>query len=119
MSNSLRTVRLGSGRVVSLGTYVAAWKRALSAPAHATFRETPCSWAGGDRDQVLREFRAGLHDRINRHLPRYGKGRKWDPQWQIETYRAARDLNTPRLALHWLPAWLKARFAHRIAVFDD
>ncbi len=114
MPSRQRTVRLGSGRRVSLGDYVRAWRIALAAPANTWFRETPCSWAGGDRAQVLREFRKGLDDRINRHVPHYGKGRKWKEQWQIETLRAAREINHPRLAIHWLPAWLKPRYAHRL-----
>lgn len=115
MPNSQRVVRLGDGRRVTLGAYVRAWKAALAAPATAWFRTTPCSWAGGDRAQVLREFRDGLDARINRHIPEYGRGRKWNAGWQIETLRAARALNHPRLAIHWLPAWLKPRFGYRLA----
>jgi hypothetical protein len=114
MPNTQRVVTLGDGRRVGLGVYVKAWKTVLAAPATAWFRTTPCSWAGGDRAQALREFRAGLDDRINRHIPDYGRGRKWQSQWQIETWRAAQALNHPRLVIHWLPEWLKARFGARL-----
>jgi hypothetical protein len=119
MTASPQTIRLGDGHRVSLGTYLRAWKAALAAPHDAWFPRTPCSWAGGDRDQVLREFRAGIDDRINRHLPDYGRGRKWDPTWQLETLRAARALNHPRLVISWLPQWLKARYASRLWRSDD
>lgn len=119
MSNTIHTVLLGHGQRVTLAVYVRAWKTALAAPADAWFPRTPCSWAGGDRAQVLHEFRAGIDDRINRHLPDYGTGRKWRSEWQVETRRAAQALNTPRLAIHWLPQWLKGRFAGRIATYGD
>lgn len=116
-----RYVTLGDGRAVGLGNYVKAWKTALSAPADARFKgkpSDPTGWMGGyDRAEVLREFRDGLHDRINRHIPDYGKGRKWDRDWFWMMWRAARDLNTPRLAIHWLPPELRERFEHRMATY--
>src|SRR5689334_7293404 len=72
-----------------------------------------------NKQEILREFRLGLHDRINRRIdgfpgtlrPRPHSGtRKYDYQWQVETYRAAIQLNQPRLIIHWLPPWLKTRF---------
>lgn len=119
MPNAQRVIALGDGRRVTLGAYVQAWKTALAAPATAWFRTSPCRWSGGHRDDVLREFRAGLDDRINRHIPGYGRGRKWDSQWQIEARRASRDLNQPRLVIRWLPDWLKPRFAERLAWCED
>ena len=75
------------------------------------------------KTEVLREFRNGFTDRINRRidgfpstfrpLPNPGI-RKISYQWQLETHRAAIQLNQPRLILHWLPPWLKKRFAHRL-----
>lgn len=53
-------------------------------------------------------------NRINRHIPNYGRGRKWAPDWQRETLQAAGRLNTPRLVIDWLPRHLKARFADRL-----
>jgi hypothetical protein len=58
-------------------------------------------------------FRACLDAKINRALSR--RGRKEQPEWQAEMRRAARALNTPRLAIHWLPRELRARFAGRIS----
>jgi hypothetical protein len=64
---------------------------------------------------ILREIRRGIHDRINRHMPGYGVGRKWGDLWQTDAARAARDLNTPRLAIRWLPGEWRDRFRHRIS----
>src|SRR5712672_2458621 len=41
-------------------------------------------------------------------------GRKFEHEWQIETYRASRQLNHPRLIIDWLPPWLHSRFKHRL-----
>lgn len=117
-----RVVYLPEGRRVTLGNYVRAWKLALSAPETATF-DNGFNWYPESRRDVLREFRRGLHDRINRRIdgfsgtlrPRaHPATRKHDYQWQIETSRAAIQLNRPRLIISWLPPWLKARFAHRL-----
>lgn len=111
-----RIVTLGCGKRVSLATYVAAWKAALHAPENAVFRGSPSdSRAFADRSSVLREFRSGLHDRINRHIPAYGVGRKWAYEYQSEMIQAASALNTPRLHISWLPASLADRFAHRLS----
>jgi len=58
-------------------------------------------------------FRRCLDRKINAALPAH-EGRKHDPQWQTEMSRAARALNTPRLAIHWLPPDLRSRFTHRL-----
>lgn len=111
-----RVVRLGSGQVVKLGTHVAAWRRARAAPPDARFRGSPCGWAGADEDaaEILRQFRAGMDARINQHLPWFGRGRRWGPEWQAEASRLARAVNTPRLIVRWAPPEFRARLAHRI-----
>jgi hypothetical protein len=117
-----RVVYLPEGRTVTLGAYVAAWKQALTAPESATC-QNGFNWYPESRNEVLREFRRGLHDRINRRIPGFPgtlrprtrpHGRKLEQQWQIETYRAARQLNHPRLIIDWLPPWLHSRFKHRL-----
>lgn len=45
--------------------------------------------------------------------------RKDTPEWWQETVRTARALNTPRLAIHWLPPEWRARFAHRLSERGD
>ena len=111
----MRAVKLGDGRRISLAAYVAAWKRCLSLPA-----DTPIgrgvSGLGETAGDALRELRYGLHDRINRHLPGFGNGRKWHPDWQRQMVQAAHHLNTPRLIIRWLPQDLMrlARFRERV-----
>jgi len=117
-----RVVYLSHGRQVTLGDYVRAWKLAITAPEEAVFTKA-FNWYPETRREVLCEFRRGLHDRINRRihgfpgtlqpLPHHNT-RKHDHQWQIETHRAAIQLNQPRLIIDWLPPWLKKRFAHRL-----
>ncbi len=115
---TIRVITLGDGRQVRLGTYVKAWKICLGLAAGTWLPCTPGGWPG-TAEEALQEFRAGLHDRINRHLPWYGKGRKWDSEWQRHTLQAALQLNTPRLTIHWLPERLKARFGRRLSDPSD
>lgn len=108
-----RAIKLGNGRRIGLGAYVAAW-RTLRTMAPDTWIPTcPDGWSGTAAD-ALAQCRAGMHDRINRHIASYGRGRKWAPDWQRETLQAAGRLNTPRLIIDWLPMHLKTRFAHRL-----
>jgi hypothetical protein len=119
-----RVVFLPENRTVTLGAYVTAWKRALAASETAVF-QNGFNWYPESRREVLRQFRRGLHDRINRRIPGFPgtlrpfpapaqSGRKWQYQWQIETYRAAQQLNHPRLIIDWLPPWLHSQFKHRL-----
>lgn len=109
---SPRRIRLPSGHSVTLGEYVRSWKALQTlAPDRLVERWSHFATPAGE---ILRAISFGVHDRINRRLPWYGQGRKWDSQWQLETYRAAQQLNHPRLVIRWLPVWLKARFAHRL-----
>jgi hypothetical protein len=60
-----------------------------------------------------RWFRTCLDRKINRALP-VPTGRKHAQEWQIECQRAARQLNTPRLIIRWLPRDLRRRCGHRL-----
>ena len=113
-------VAIGNRGSVTLGQYVQAWRVALAAAPGSEFR-SGFSWYPQTREEILREFRRGLHDRINRRLDGFGHvlrpkrtSRKLSYEWQIETYRAAQQLNQTRLVIHWLPLWLRERFAHRL-----
>ena len=103
---------LPNGNRVLVGTYVAAWRTLKTMDPQQLI--AGFSWFPTPAGEVLTEMRRGLADRINRRDPAHGRGRKWDPDWQTETWRASRALNTPRLVIHWLPPWLKARYAHRL-----
>ena len=122
-----RVVYLPGGKYVSLSGYAAAWRTALAAEPGTTFK-TGFNWYPENREDILREFRRGLHDRINRRIDGFpgtlqpastSTSRKLTYEWQIETYRAAQQLNRPRLIIHWLPPWLKTPFQHRMADPSD
>jgi hypothetical protein len=112
-----------AGRDHRLGAYINAWRMVKSAPEGALFNESLRleRWTGGHctREEILQQYSDGVHDRINRHIPWYCEGHKWDSEWQWETHIAARQLNTPRLHIHWLPPWLRARFKHRITSNEE
>lgn len=99
----MRYTTLGCGRKIELGKYVAAWK--------ACREMTPETWIGPgvngwgqNAGEALADLRCGLDDRINRHIPGYGIGRKWHHDWQRATIQAAHQINNPRLIVRWLPA---------------
>ena len=105
-------IGLPNGRSVTIATYVAAWRR---------LREMPgARLVGGfyhedePAGQVLGAFRYGLHDRINRHVPGFGRGRKWDGDWQRAAIQTAGRANTPRVILDWVPTEFRARLRHRL-----
>lgn len=110
----IRVITLGCGRQVRLGAYARAWKRARSAPAGSIFERGLTSHFSVTREELLEQFRYGTNDRISQHMPGYGKGRKWDEDWQRSMLQAQWKINTPRLVLDWLPRDLQTRFAHRL-----
>lgn len=107
-----RAIRLPNGKWCSLGSYVKSWRTLKTLPGDASVRGF--DHFGSAAADILRDLHYGLHDRINRHDPAYGKGRKWDQMWQVETRRTAQNVNTPRLAIHWLPMEWRQRFEHRL-----
>lgn len=116
---SKRYIVLGDGRRIGLGRYVAAWKACLKLP--------PKTWIGlgisgtGERaDEAIDELRRGLADRINRHIPGYGKGRKWAIDWYSAAWRIAWNLNGRRIVTYErdCPKELRARLAHRFYAED-
>jgi hypothetical protein len=117
----MQRVVIIQGKAFSLSAYVAGWRKALALPSDAEI--TGFNWFSESKAETLRHFRRGLHDRINRRIDGFGhtlrpvqpRGRKECYEWQVETRRAAQALNTPRLAIHWLPPWLRNRFAHKLS----
>jgi hypothetical protein len=110
---SAHYVTLPNGKRCGLGVYVAAWRTILSL-APDTMLPGFDHFPSAARD-VLRDLRNGMHDRINRHVPGFGKGRKWDQDWQRGAIQCAHAVNTPRLIVRWVPADLRARLSHRLA----
>lgn len=108
-------IRLPNGRHCTVGTYVKAWRALLAAPGDAQvsgFGHFP-----EDASRVLRAMRDAMHDRINRHLAYYNRGRKWDWRWQRDVARVAWNLNGRRIVTREreVPREYRARLAHRLA----
>lgn len=114
---SQRYIMLGCGRRIGLARYVEAWKACLALD--------PKTWIGRGVDglgqnagEALRDLRRGLHDRINRHIPGFGQGRKWDSDYQRHIGHIANRLNMRCIIWQvetrcWPTEW-QSRFAHRI-----
>ncbi|MBR0998794.1 hypothetical protein ABIF65_003723 [Bradyrhizobium japonicum] len=102
MAEPKRYVRLADGRAIGLGRYVAAWKACKALPDGTPIGRGVDGY-GQTAAEALRDLRAGLADRINRHSPGYGRGRKWSADWQRHAMQAASAVNTPRLIVRWLP----------------
>ena len=86
----IQVIVLPNGRKCRLGTYARAWKALLAAAPNSM-------WPGFDyfpetAAHILGKMRYGLHDRINRHIPNYGLGRKWDHDYQTHLWRDSRRL---------------------------
>lgn len=116
-----RVITLASGQRVGLRAYAAAWAAARALPPDARVMGAPNEARGisSTAGEALAGFRRGMHDRINRHLPGYGRGRKWDADWQRAALQIAGQVNTPRLIVRWAPHDLKARLAHRLYTDED
>lgn len=112
--STVRVITLGCGREIRLGAYARAWRRAKAASPGTVFERGLTSHFPVTREQLLEQFRYGTDDRISRKIPGYGKGRKWDEDWQRAMLQAQWKINTPRLILDWLPEDLRTRFAHRM-----
>lgn len=110
-----RVVKLGNGKVITLATYVAGWRKVKQDDPSTKYKHGLSGWWSDSAQEILADYRKGLHERINRHIPEFGKGRKWSTDWYWQMWRTSRELNTPRLAIHWLPFELRERFAHRLS----
>ena len=102
-----RYITLGDGTHVTLAAYSAAWRACTAAAPGTEFRRGLCGYGSRTREEILGEFRDGVHDRINRHAPGFG------------AYRTAREVNTPRLAVRWVPRDFEARLRHRVRRYED
>ena len=99
---------------VSVRQYVQTWRSVKAADAGTRYKSSLCGWWPATREEILAQFWEGLDDRINRHIAGYGKGRKWDADWQRAARNTATSVNTPRLIVRWVPAEFRQRLAHRL-----
>jgi len=105
-----RAIQLPNGRAVTLRAYVAAW-RALRL-MHPKARLTGWSHFTATAADILRAMSYGVHDRINRHLTHYGRGRKWSESWQNHARHCANAVNS-RVIVR--PSTVPAEFRGRLA----
>ena len=111
----MHCVTLADGRKIGLGKYVAGWRTCRELPPDTWIGKGVSGW-GQTAGEALADLRRGLEDRLNRHLPGYGVGRKWSSDWYFATWNASRAINNPRLIVRWLPADMMKipRFAERV-----
>ncbi|QNP78370.1 hypothetical protein [Agrobacterium tumefaciens] len=105
---------------VSLLTYVQGVRQAIASPAQ-TFKHGLTTWWPVTGADIRREFRHGITERINRHLPGYGVGRKYSDDWQRSASRVAGNLNGQRILtmINQCPKELRRRLSHRLYRIDD
>ena len=115
-----RVIVLPNGKTVSLSAYAKAWQAVSHAPSDK------CFGGFGDVPQAAREIlkamRAGLADRINRHIPGFGRGRKWSDEYFIKAYRDSRRLRgiARRIRVYQFETTdARARFSHLLSSHTD
>ncbi len=114
-SRPVRCVIIPCGRPVSVRQYAAAWRMVRSLPPDTPIRARQWDHCDTTAGRVLRDMRHGLHDRINRHVPRYGIGRRWEPEYAGDVARLARTLRDRCVVRPCdVPRDLVPRLAHRI-----
>ena len=108
-----RYITLPNGRACGISKYVQAFQVLRDAKPDS-------QWPGWDyfprsAASILADMRYGIHDRINRHIPSFGQGRKWDNDYDRAARNCARWVNTPRLVVHqgMVPLEFRTRLAHR------
>lgn len=70
----IRVIHLpATGRQVTLGQYVRAIKTAKANP-DCTFKHGLTCWYPCTGSDIVRQFRSGLHDRINQAIPATRRG---------------------------------------------
>lgn len=113
----VRVIGLPNGRRVTLATYARAWRKLRDLPPE-TRVEGWDHFSATARD-ILAAMSDGLTDRINRHRPGYGVGRKWGDDWFWAARRVANALNSRvRVYARDCPRELRPRLAHRFAEVD-
>lgn len=108
---SQRVVTLPSGKRVTLGSYVRGWKRLKTMPWDTHIPDW--DWHYTTAREVLGALRESIDERINRHIPNYGVGRKWDPNWYSYVWRTARLVNQ-RCIIDCAPPEILPRIQHRL-----
>ena len=111
-----RYITLPNGRNWSLNTYAQAWRALLAADPVEQIRGF--DYFPDSAGRILAKLRDGLHDRINRHIPNYGRGRKWDSDYQISLLRDSRrlrDIAQRIIVRQFETVEARSRFAHLLS----
>lgn len=114
MTRAVRVIRLPNGRQVTLSAYVIAWRQLLEMDGTALIRDW--DYYPTEARAVLDAMRDGVHDRINRVVPWWGRGRKWESDWQRAALHCSRRVNAWRVIVRPgdVPKEFRARLATRI-----
>jgi hypothetical protein len=78
----MKTITLPNGNRVTLAAYVAAWKNMVAANRDAVVARKEYKgwqWFPVTAGEILSDISAGVHDRINRHLPWFQTLYKYNP----------------------------------------
>lgn len=117
-----RTIKLPSGRRISLRTYVDAWRKLRDMEKHGVdyMLINDWDWFAVEADQVLAEIRRGVDHRINTHMPGYAFGRKWDWRWQRDVRRIADNMRQRIITREReCPPEIRERLKHRLYTDED
>jgi hypothetical protein len=114
-SSKSHAIRLPSGRRVSVGTYVRAWKTLKSLPANRQVEGWDLFPA--EAGAILRQMERGLHDRINCKDPNreeYDEAEFW------LLWRLSRTINGTRIIIRPgdVPKQYREQLRHRITWED-
>jgi hypothetical protein len=110
--STIRVIGLPCGRPVSLGEYVRSWRVLKTLPAARLVERW--SHFATPAGEILEAIAAGVQDRINRHIPGFGQGRRWSEDWFRSVLLTARTVNGTRVVLDWVPEGLETHLAHRL-----
>lgn len=108
----MKTIYMGNGTTVSLASYIEGWKKALALDQAVMVKAGPGAWWPQSVAQVLEKLRRGMHERINRHVAGYGKGRKWSHEWQAGARQLTDLVNYPHMIVR--PGSVPPEFRDRL-----
>lgn len=115
-----KIIILPNGKACGIGRYLKAWQALKALPGHENVNGF--HWFPDSAANILREMRAGLHDRINRHDAAYGKGRKWAEQYQTGMHRDAHRIQQIHQRVRhyqFESIEARARFSHLLSSHED
>jgi len=114
-------ITLPNGRNVGLGVYVRAFNELKKTPPNEMVRGF--DYFAAPAGEILRKMRESITDRINRHLPHFGKGRNYAPEIEFGVRNLACDLArrvvVRESSVRHLPSKILARVAHRLHKPED